>query len=308
MPLRLRPFPAELAAQVSTWASTDEEVTMWCARPSAPVTAEQITAWAGEDGVTPYGLFQNDTLVAYGELWVDDADVELARLIVDPAERNHQLGRRLVAELVEVALGRHPHVFMRVHPDNAPALRCYAAVGFDPADPAETAEWNTDVPYVWLRFGPQRITTSRLMAASARAIFDIITDPDGHVRLDGSGMLVAAAGTKRLTAVGDAFVMEMDRSALGDLPMDRYRTRNVVTRIEPDRWLEWSVGNLEGDMLGHVYGYELTAATDGRTAVEIYCDWSRVPASAKARRRWPVVPLDRLERSLANLEQLVTES
>ena len=40
MPLRLRPFPAELAAQVSGWATTASETTLWCGRPIAPVTRE----------------------------------------------------------------------------------------------------------------------------------------------------------------------------------------------------------------------------------------------------------------------------
>ena len=80
-------------------------------------------------------------------------------------------------------------------------------------------------------------------------------------------MLVAAGTTGRLTAVGDAFEMEMDRDALGDLPLGRYRTRNVVTRLEPDRRLEWAVGSPDGRLLGHVYGYELDPVSeDGHTS------------------------------------------
>ena len=310
MPLRVQPFPAGSADTVSSWARTSEETIMWCGRPTAPVPAEQINAWSDEPSVHPYGLFQNDRLVAYGELWIDDdeAETELARLIVDPTERGHGLGRRLVTELASLALERYPHVVMRVHPANAAALRCYAAAGFIPVDVALTAEWNAAQPmdYVWLRLGPQRIATSRIIAAPALTIFDLISDPDGHVRLDGSGMLVAAGTAIRLTAVGDAFEMEMDREPLGDLPMGRYRTRNVVTRIESPHRLEWAVGSVEGQMLGHVYGYELSPAGDGATAVTSYCDWSAVSPAVKARVRWPVVPVDRLERTLANLEALVT--
>jgi GNAT superfamily N-acetyltransferase/uncharacterized protein YndB with AHSA1/START domain len=312
MPLRLHPFPAESADVVSGWARTSEETIRWCGRPTAPVPAEQINAWGTEPSIHAYGLFQNDRLVAYGELWIDDdeAEVELGRLIVDPAERGHGLGRRLVTELSHLARQRYPHVFMRVHPANAAALRCYAAAGYVPVDAELTAEWNAPQPmdYVWLTLAPQRISTTRTIAAPPAAIFDVISDPDGHVRLDGSGMLVAAGSTARLTAVGDAFEMEMDREPLGDLPMGRYRTRNVVTRIEPPRQLEWAVGSVEGQFIGHVYGYELSPDGDGRTAVTSYCDWSGVPASWLARVRWPVVPLDRLERSLANLDTLVTGS
>jgi GNAT superfamily N-acetyltransferase len=234
MPIRLHPFPAELAGQVSGWATTNAETTMWCGRLTAPVPPGQIQAWAAEDGVRPYGLFHDERLIAYGELWVDDdeAEVELARLIVDPAERGHGIGRRLVGELIVPARAAYPAVMMRVHPDNAAALRCYAAVGFEPVAAELAAEWNIPQPvdYVWLALGPERVCATRRVAAPAEAIFALVSDPHGQVRLDGSGMLVAAATSTPVTAVGDAFEMEMDREALGDLPMGRYRTRNVITR------------------------------------------------------------------------------
>jgi hypothetical protein len=310
MPLRLRPFPPELADQVSRWATTDDEVDQWCARPTAPVPAEQINQWAEDPTVRPHGLFHDDRLVAYGELWLDEdeQETELARLIVDPAERGHGIGRRLVVELTTLALTHYPQVIMRVHPDNASALRCYAGAGFVAVAPDLAAQWNAEQPreYVWLIAAPQRVATTRTIAAPASAIFAVVSDPHGHVRIDGSGMLVAAdADARPATAVGDAFEMDMDRAALGDHPMGRYRTRNVVTRVEPDRLFEWAVGSVEGQLLGHVYGYELEPTADG-TVVTSYCDWSAVPAAAKARIRWPVVPLDRLERSLANLDTLVT--
>jgi len=89
MALHLRSFPAELAGVVAGWAQTDEEVLMWCGAGAVPVPAEQVSAWAREDGVQPFGLYRGQRLVALGELWVDDeeAEVELARLIVDPGER-----------------------------------------------------------------------------------------------------------------------------------------------------------------------------------------------------------------------------
>jgi ribosomal protein S18 acetylase RimI-like enzyme len=127
---------------------------MWCGRPAAPVPAGQINAWAHEDGVEPFGLYREGRLVGYGELWVDDdeAEVELARLIVDPGERGQGLGRCLVTGLADLARSRYPRVFLRVHPDNIAAQRCYAAAGFGPVEPQQAAAWNASQPvdYVWL--------------------------------------------------------------------------------------------------------------------------------------------------------------
>jgi ribosomal protein S18 acetylase RimI-like enzyme len=99
-------------------------------------------------------MYCGGPLVAYGELWVDDdeAEVELARLIVDPAERGQGLGRRLAAGLAGLARSSYPRVFLRVHPDNLAARRCYAAAGFQPVEPDQAAAWNASQPvdYVWL--------------------------------------------------------------------------------------------------------------------------------------------------------------
>jgi len=154
MPLHLRSFPAESAGVVSGWAQTDEEALMWCGAKAAPVSAEQVSDWAQEDGVQQFGLFRGQRLVAYGELWVDDqeAEVELARLIVDPGERGQGLGRYLAAELARLARFRHPRVFLRVHPANVAGLRTYAAAGFEPVEPDQAAAWNVGQPvaYIWL--------------------------------------------------------------------------------------------------------------------------------------------------------------
>jgi ribosomal protein S18 acetylase RimI-like enzyme len=94
--------------------------------------------------------------VGYGEIWEDAAadEAELARLIVDPAARGRGIGRALVRELLAEARGRGwASVWLRVAPDNEPALHAYAAAAFSRASPEEEAAFNEGQPvaYVWLR-------------------------------------------------------------------------------------------------------------------------------------------------------------
>jgi hypothetical protein len=157
----------------------------------------------------------------------------------------------------------------------------------------------------------QRVSTSRRIAAAPSDLFRIVTDPAMHVEIDGSHMLVLAQESKPLRAVGDAFVIDMDREALGDLPLGKYTVRNVVTQIEPDRLLEWTVGSVDTKPLGHVYGYELTPAGPGETDVTHYCDWSgfdweAVPEAVRPQIRFPVVPKMALITTLEKLDRLVT--
>jgi ribosomal protein S18 acetylase RimI-like enzyme len=159
----LRPFDTADAATVAGWARTAEEASMWCGHAGWPVPADKVAEWSTEDDVRAFGLYAEpvgrsassrteDDLVGYGELWFDpdESEVELARLIIDPRYRGRGAGRELVAELV--ARADSPQIFLRVHPDNAVALHCYAGAGFVRVDAVRETEWNEfqPVPYVWL--------------------------------------------------------------------------------------------------------------------------------------------------------------
>ena len=150
-----------------------------------------------------------------------------------------------------------------------------------------------------------RLTLTRRIDALADAVFAVITDPRQHVDIDGSGMLMAAPDAQPLRAVGDTFDIDMDREPLGDLPMGKYKVRNTVTKFVPGLALEWNVGGVDQPPFGHVYGYELVAAEPGVTDVTLYYDWTGVRAS-RIRDRFPIIPVHMLEKSLDNLEQIVT--
>ncbi|MBS1839135.1 MAG: hypothetical protein JST64_15685 [Actinobacteria bacterium] len=96
------------------------------------------------------------------------------------------------------------------------------------------------------------------------------TDPQGHVAIDSSGMVMSAERDP-VTGVGDTFVLHLDREALDDVPMGRYDVTIRIVTFEPDREIVWTV---EGQLnIGHVYGYRLAPGEEsGTTLATSYCD------------------------------------
>jgi ribosomal protein S18 acetylase RimI-like enzyme len=143
------------AEAVVSWAQSAEEAVMWCGARDFPVPAGQIDQWQQSDEVRAYLLIDDAGPAGYGELWLDteENEVELARIIVAPGRRGRGLGRALALGLLaEATAVGYRDVFLRVHPDNAPALRCYRAAGFTPVAAELAAEWNLPQPvdYLWL--------------------------------------------------------------------------------------------------------------------------------------------------------------
>jgi len=155
-----------------------------------------------------------------------------------------------------------------------------------------------------------RVAVSRTVDASAADVFRIVTDPNGHVDIDGSGMLEAAPNARRLEAVGDTFDINMDREPLGDIPLGKYTVRNTVTKFVPDTLLEWNVGGVDRPPLGHVYGWEIRPVGEAKTEVTNYCDWSNIDTSSlpeqfRDRVKFPIVPVTMMEQSVENLARLL---
>ena len=82
----------------------------------------------------------------------------------------------------------------------------------------------------------ERFEVQRTIPADAATIFDVVCDPQGHVAIDASGMLQSSTG-EPAGAVGDTFVIHMDREALGDLPMGKYDVTVTITGYEQDRFI-----------------------------------------------------------------------
>ncbi len=147
---------------------------------------------------------------------------------------------------------------------------------------------------------PDRVIATRTIPHPAESIFRVLTDPDGHVAIDSSGMLQGADGDD-VAAAGDSFVVHMDREALGDLPMGSYVVRVIITRLEPATAIEWTIEGTVKPPIGHVYGYELEPTDDGAVHVRSYCDWSG--ASPEWKPIFPVIDAQSLRATLGLLER-----
>lgn len=153
------PSSEEAAATIASWCATSAEAAVWVSA-TEPVTAAVIAGWWRRPDVSPILLLDPDgSPVAYGEVWDDEEEdeVELARLIVNPARRREGIGRRLVRVLLDRACGLgRSDCFLRVIPSNNAARNLYLSTGFVEVDEASAALWNEGQPatYTWMRYQP----------------------------------------------------------------------------------------------------------------------------------------------------------
>ena len=152
-------FTPAHAALVAGWATSATEAVQWCGETVFPMPAQRVADWQQDSDVQGYLLIVDGVPTGYGELWLDaeENEVELARIIIAPPARGQGLGRTLVRRLLdEAAQTGWSDVFVRVHPDNRAALRCYQGAGFVPVEAALAEEWNRPQPvdYAWLRHAP----------------------------------------------------------------------------------------------------------------------------------------------------------
>jgi hypothetical protein len=152
---------------------------------------------------------------------------------------------------------------------------------------------------------PDRVEVPRRIAASAHTIF-LVGDPSRHVDLDGSGMLLGGSRRQADHRGWPAIDMDMDRRPWGTSPTWR-STGCTVTRLFPDRLIEWTVQATGKPPAGHGWGWQIQSLTDGDGQVTKYRDWSGMSDELRERFASPVVPVDRLEHSLDNLTQLAAE-
>ena len=149
----------------------------------------------------------------------------------------------------------------------------------------------------------ERFEVQRTIPADAATIFAVVSSPTGHVAIDASGMLQGSSG-EPAHAVGDHFIVHMDREALGDMPMGKYDVTVTMTAFEQDRFLTWEVSAPSFPSIGHYYGYRLEPVEGGTLVTSIY-DWSGVDEKWKPEGTWPIISELALKATLGILERTV---
>jgi hypothetical protein len=149
----------------------------------------------------------------------------------------------------------------------------------------------------------ERIEVQRIIPTDPATIFAVLSDPKGHVAIDSSGMLMSATG-EPVKAVGDTFVVHMDRESLNDYPLGLYDVTVKIVTFEQDREIAWTIEGQIKPQIGHVYGYRLEPDEDG-TLVTQYYDWSNIDEQWKQANIFPIIPESALRATLGILSRTV---
>lgn len=150
---------------------------------------------------------------------------------------------------------------------------------------------------------PKTVSVQRVIPAAPERIFDLLADPAGHARIDGSGTIRMAHSAGQRLGLGDSFDMSM---RLG-LP---YSIRNVVTEFEENRRIAWQTlmpnERLAKLITGRTWRYELEPVEAG-TLVRHTWDLSTEKALTRGLSALMAAATRRnMSATLAKIEELVT--
>ncbi len=127
------------------------------------------------------------------------------------------------------------------------------------------------------------VSASRRIEAPAHLLFKLLSDPDRHPELDGSGMLRPGASNEVVSGVGDVFVMKMHHPAMGD-----YEMHNRVVAYQMDRCIGWEPAMAGDDPTaaapvrnGSRWRFDLTPDGPGATVVTETYDCSDSPEQVR---------------------------
>lgn len=142
------------------------------------------------------------------------------------------------------------------------------------------------------------ISVTRTIDASAKDVFEVLSLPENHVAIDGSGFVQSVDHGDRITETGQKFTMNMTGDHMGG----DYQTDNHVTGYDKDHLLAWQTAPAGTQPPGWEWVWELTPQGPDSTEVRLTYDWAKVTDQALLEKvSFPLVKESQLEDSLNNL-------
>ena len=128
--------------------------------------------------------------------------------------------------------------------------------------------------------------------------FDVLSNPQRHPALDGSGFVRSVDHADRIQKVGDVFTMNMQGDHMGG----EYKTDNHVSGYAKDKLLAWKTAPAGTEPPGWEWLWELEAQGPNETLVRHTYDWSKVTDKKLLEKvKFPLVTEDQLSDTLARL-------
>ncbi len=141
----------------------------------------------------------------------------------------------------------------------------------------------------------RQVSASRVIAADAQALFDVVADPSLHHVIDGSGSVKGVRGGSRKLGMGDKFSTSM---RIG-VP---YLITNKVVEYEEGRRIAWAhIG-------GWRWRYEFEPVESGTRVTETF-DWSTSKVGFYIEMmKWAPKNATSIERTLGRLDAFATNT
>ena len=135
------------------------------------------------------------------------------------------------------------------------------------------------------------MSASRLIAAPAGRIFELIADPSRQPEWDGNDNLGQAAAGLRVHAVGDVFTMVLLSGTVRD---------NHVVEFDEGRRIAWRPAPPGEQPPGHLWAWTLEPVDDTSTLVTHTYDWTELTDVE----RFPRARATTADKLLASLDRL----
>ncbi|HTX96781.1 MAG TPA: SRPBCC family protein [Mycobacterium sp.] len=119
------------------------------------------------------------------------------------------------------------------------------------------------------------VSATRVIAASADRIFELIADPSRQPSWDGNGNLASAAPGQRVRQVGDVFKTTLTNGAV--------RENHVVEFVEGSK-IAWCPAEPRKQPSGHLWRWELSPVNAELTTVTHTYDWTALTDASRVDR------------------------